>query len=77
MELSSLGKMIVLVGMSLVIVGGLLWLLGRTGLPLGRLPGDIHIERDGFSCYIPLVTMIVLSIVLTILLNVIIRLLAR
>lgn len=77
MELSSLGKMIVLVGMSLVIAGGLLWLLGRTGLPVGRLPGDIHIERDGFSCYIPLVTMIVLSIVLTILLNVIIRLLAR
>ncbi|MGQ9599017.1 MAG: DUF2905 domain-containing protein [Anaerolineae bacterium] len=77
MELSSLGKMIVLVGMSLVIVGGLLWLLGRTGLPVGRLPGDIHIERDGFSCYIPLATMIVLSIVLTILLNVIIRLLAR
>ena len=63
--------------MSLVIVGGLLWLLGRTGLPLGRLPGDIHIERDGFSCYIPLVTMIVVSVVLTILLNVILRLLAR
>lgn len=77
MELSSLGKMIVLVGISLVIVGGLLWLLGRTGFPLGRLPGDIHIERDGFSCYVPLVTMLVLSIVLTILLNVIIRLLAR
>ncbi len=77
MELSSLGKMIVLVGISLVIVGGLLWLLGRTGFPLGRLPGDIHIERDGFSCYVPLVTMLVLSIVLTILLNIIIRLLAR
>lgn len=77
MELSSLGKMIVLVGISLVIVGGLLWLLGRTGFPLGRLPGDIHIERDGFSCYVPLVTMLVLSIVLTIMLNIIIRLLAR
>jgi hypothetical protein len=77
MDLSSLGKGIVVFGLLLVVVGGALWLLGRAGLPLGRLPGDIHIEREGFSCYVPIVTMIVLSIVLTVLLNVIVRLLSR
>lgn len=77
MDLSSLGKVIVTVGVLLVVVGGLVWLLGRTGLAFGRLPGDIRIEREGFSCYLPLVTMIVLSVVLTIVLNVVIRLLNR
>jgi hypothetical protein len=77
MDLSTLGKGIVALGVMLVVVGGLVWLLGRAGLPLGRLPGDIHIQRDGFSCYFPIVTMIVLSVVLTILLNIIIRLLNK
>ena len=77
MDLSSLGKVIAALGVVLVIVGGLLWLLSRIGLPLGRLPGDIRIQGENMSCYVPIVTMIVLSVVLTILLNVIIRLLNR
>jgi hypothetical protein len=77
MDLSTLGKGIVALGVLLLIVGGALWLMGRAGLPLGRLPGDVRIEREGFSCYFPIVTMLLLSIVLTILLNVIIRLLNR
>jgi hypothetical protein len=77
MDFSSLGKVIVALGVLLVLVGGLVWLLGKTGLPLGRLPGDIHIQRDGMSCYFPIVTMIVLSVLLTILLNIIIRLLNK
>jgi hypothetical protein len=77
MDLLSLGKGIVLVGVLLIVVGGVLWLLGRTGLPLGRLPGDVLIEGERVSCYIPIVTMIILSVVLTILLNVIVRLLNR
>ena len=77
MDLSTLGKGIVVLGVILIVVGGLFWLLAKIGLPLGRLPGDIHIERGGLSCYVPIVTMILLSVVLTILLNVIIRLLNR
>jgi hypothetical protein len=77
MDLSSLGKGIAALGVVLVVVGGLLWLLGRTGLPLGRLPGDIRIEGENMSCYVPIATMIVLSVVLTLLLNIIIRLLNR
>lgn len=77
MGLSSLGKAIVLVGAVLILAGGLIWLLGRSGLPLGRLPGDLHIQRDGVSCYVPIVSMILVSLLLTLVLNVVIRLLNR
>ncbi|MPZ59298.1 MAG: DUF2905 family protein [Rhizobiales bacterium] len=54
-----------LIGLGLVIlVIGLLWpVLGKLGL--GRLPGDIVIERDGGSFYFPIVTCLVLSLVLS------------
>jgi hypothetical protein len=77
MDFSTLGKGIVVLGLVLVVVGGLVWLLGRTGLPLGRLPGDLRIEGERVSCYVPIVSMILLSLVLTVVLNIIIRLLNR
>jgi hypothetical protein len=77
MDLSSLGKGIVALGVILIVLGGALWLLAKVGLPLGRLPGDIRIEGERVSCYVPIVTMIILSVVLTIVLNVIVRLLNR
>jgi len=69
-DLSALGKWIVILGLSLAAIGGLLWLAGKSGLPLGSLPGDIRVERPGFSFSFPVVTCIVISIVLTILANV-------
>jgi hypothetical protein len=72
-----LGKGIALLGIALLVVGAALWLLGRTGLPLGRLPGDLRIEGENISCYVPIVTMILLSLLLTLVLNIIIRLLNR
>jgi len=51
-------------------------LLGR--LPwVGRLPGDIRIQRDGVSCFIPLATSLLLSLALTVILNVLVRLLNK
>ena len=51
----------------LLVVAGILWpWLSR--LPIGRLPGDIVIERDGFRLYVPLATCLIVSIVLAILL---------
>jgi hypothetical protein len=74
--LETIGKWLVVIGVSLVAVGGLMWLLSK--LPfMGRLPGDIRIEREGFTCLIPLVSSIILSIALTIILNVVARLLNR
>jgi hypothetical protein len=59
-------RWLVIVGLVLVVVG-LAWpWLSRLGL--GRLPGDIHIERDGFDFYFPLTSSIVVSLVISILL---------
>ncbi len=73
---SEIGKWLVLIGLALVLLGGLLWLVGRVPF-LGRLPGDIRIERRGLSCFFPLATSLLLSLLLTLLLNLLIRLLGR
>jgi hypothetical protein len=58
-------RTLIILGLVLVAVG-LLWpFLGRMGL--GRLPGDIAIERDGFRLYIPIVTSLIVSVVITLL----------
>jgi hypothetical protein len=72
--MSELGKLLLLVGGTILIVGMLLILFGRTNLPLGRLPGDIVYRGKNTVFYFPLMTSIVLSIVLSILLQVIGRL---
>jgi hypothetical protein len=66
-ELGPIGKLLVVAGLSLAGLGALLWLISSVapGLRLGRLPGDIHIERDGFSFYFPITTMILLSVVVS------------
>ena len=72
----TIGKSLVVIGAGLALVGGLVWLASK--LPfLGNLPGDVRIERPGFTCLVPLASSIVISIVLTILLNVIVRLIDR
>jgi hypothetical protein len=74
MDAQTIGKFLVVAGIVVVVIGGVLWGLGRLGMPLGRLPGDIHIEREGFSFYFPLATSILVSIALTIIVNIILRL---
>jgi hypothetical protein len=67
---SELGKMLLGFGVLLVILGGILLLAGNFSgkVPwLGRLPGDIYVERDNWKFYFPLGTSILISIVLTIL----------
>jgi hypothetical protein len=58
----------VAIGLAIAALGGLIWLGGRLNLPLGRLPGDIRIERDNFKFYFPLATCLLLSAVLTLIL---------
>ena len=71
MEVSSVGRVLVVVGV--VIVGlGLLLVLGG-GLGLGRLPGDIAIRRGNTRIYIPLATCLLLSLVVTLVLTVLSR----
>ena len=66
------GKFIMAAGAILLLVGGLMVLAGKTGW-IGRLPGDIRIQRGGFSLYFPLATSILLSIILTLILNFLFR----
>jgi Protein of unknown function (DUF2905) len=61
-----MGRWLIILGVVLV-VAGLLWpWLGKLGL--GRLPGDIVIERENFRLYLPITTSIVVSIVLSLIL---------
>jgi len=61
-----IGKALMAAGAVIVLVGAVLFLSGR--LPwVGRLPGDILIERKNFTFYFPLATSILISILLTIL----------
>jgi len=68
---ADLGKLLVFVGGMVVIVGLALMLLGRTNLPLGRLPGNIIYRGKNTTFYFPLATSILLSVVLSIVLYVI------
>lgn len=61
-----LGKTLLGLGLLLVVIGGVLVLSGRLGLPIGKLPGDIAYKGKSFSVYIPLGTSILLSIVLSV-----------
>ena len=75
--MAEIGKYQLFTGFVLVILGGILWLGVR--IPgAGRLPGDIHVEKETskgrISFYFPLATGLVLSIILTLLLNLLIRL---
>lgn len=60
-----MNKTIIYIGILIIIVG-LLWPY-ISKVPLGRLPGDIAIKKEGFQMYFPITTMIVISVVLSIL----------
>lgn len=73
LDLTSLARWLIIAGLILAGIGGLIWIFGRLGLPLGSLPGDIKFQSDRITCLIPLVSSILLSILLTLILNLISR----
>ena len=65
--MTDLGKLLVLVGVVMTVIGVLLWTgIGRGWL--GRLPGDIQYTRGNFSFYFPIVTCLLVSVLLTLVL---------
>lgn len=66
-----LGRLLIIVGIFLLVVGGLFVLLPKIGISLGRLPGDIRFDSGQTTCLIPIATSILLSVILTIVLNLI------
>lgn len=77
MDLSNLARMLAVLGVILLLLAGGVYLFSRLDLPLGKLPGDIVIERENFTCFFPIVSSILLSIVLTLLINIVLRTLQK
>jgi hypothetical protein len=74
-DLSSLGRVLLVVGLVIAALGLIFLFAGRVpGLDrLGRLPGDISVQRGPVTIFIPIVSSIVISILLTIILNLFLR----
>ena len=67
------GLGLIVPGVLCVVAGTLIWLAGKYGIPLGRLPGDLKWEGRGWSLAVPLATSIIISIILTVMLNLFLR----
>ena len=63
MPFNELGKTILGLGLLLALIGAVLLLAGRIGLPLGRLPGDVVYKGKHVTVFFPIVTCILISIV--------------
>ncbi len=68
-DLASVGRLLIVFGIVLLVIGGLLAVVGK----VPRLPGDFLIRRDSVVVYIPLATSLLLSVILTLVLSVLIR----
>lgn len=63
----SFGKMLIFAGIALIVIGAIFTLSGK--IPwLGKLPGDVYIEKKGFSLYFPITTSIIISVALSLVL---------
>ena len=63
-----IGKLVIAFGLAIVVLGVLIWLFGDKLRFLGRLPGDIRIEREGMRIFIPITSMVLVSIALSLVL---------
>jgi DUF2905 family protein len=66
-RMQEIGKYVVMIGVVLVVAGVILWRFPSLFGWLGRLPGDISVQKGNFSFYFPVVTCILVSIVVTLL----------
>lgn len=77
MDVTMMGRLFLLLGVGLLVLGGLFLLFSR--IPgfnqFGNLPGDIRYQNGNFACFAPIVSMCLLSLLATIILNVIARIL--
>ncbi|MEO6549105.1 MAG: DUF2905 domain-containing protein [Ferruginibacter sp.] len=70
---SETGKWIILVGALLIACGLIVYFFHDKLQWLGRLPGDIRIEKENFRLYFPVVTMMIISVIVTLVVNIIKR----
>ncbi|MCT4563995.1 MAG: DUF2905 domain-containing protein [Maledivibacter sp.] len=65
--MGSIGRLIIYLGITLIIIGVIIILGSKIGL--GRLPGDIFIKKGNMTFYFPILTCIIISVLLTTILN--------
>ena len=65
------GKWIILAGIILLVIGVIVYFFHDHLRWIGRLPGDIRVEKENFSFYFPITTMILFSVLLTLLVSLI------
>ena len=73
MSLEPVARLLMIAGISLFLVGGLIYIFSRLGVNLFQLPGDIRIQSGNVTCLVPIVSSSLLSIILTLILNLVIR----
>lgn len=70
-EFNDLGRILIYIGLLIAALGGLLHFFGGGLSWIGHLPGDIRIERENFTFYFPITTMILISIILNLIIRII------
>ncbi|HKG69014.1 MAG TPA: DUF2905 domain-containing protein [Segetibacter sp.] len=70
---SQAGKYLIFTGILIIVIGVIVYFFHNKLNWIGRLPGDIRIEKENFKFYFPLTTMILLSLLLTLIMNIIKR----
>lgn len=71
---SQTGKYIIIAGIAIVVIGIIIYFFSDKLNWIGRLPGDIRVEKENFKFYFPITTMILFSVLLTIIMQIIKRL---
>ncbi|MFN3659751.1 MAG: DUF2905 domain-containing protein [Brevinematales bacterium] len=71
--MTEMGKWVFLTGLVFCLVGGVLFLAGKTNIFswFGRLPGDIHYQGKGVEVYVPWVSMLVVSLLVSLVLQIV------
>ena len=77
MSLEPVARFLMIAGITLFVVGGLIYLASRLGINLFHLPGDIRLQSGNMACIVPLASSILLSILLTVILNLVVRILNK
>lgn len=73
MNTLSIARFLMLAGIGLFLVGGVVYLLGRLGVNLFNLPGDIRLQNANLTCLVPVTSMILISILLSVILSLALR----
>lgn len=70
MDLTTIGKNLIFIGIFIVLTGGAFFSLGKLGINNLKIPGDIFIQKEQFTFYFPLASCLIFSILLTLILNI-------